>query len=59
MKMSYRVVIGDDALAQKYGRVDSLPTTLLIDRTGKIAVTYTGLVSKGSYEKEIMELLDK
>jgi peroxiredoxin len=57
MKMSYRIVIGDDALAEKYGGVDSLPTTFLIDREGKIAATHTGLIGKSTYEKEIAQLL--
>jgi peroxiredoxin len=56
-KMNYRVVIGDDALAQQYGGVDSLPTTFLIDHDGKIARSYMGLVAKSTYKKEIEELL--
>ena len=43
MKVNYRVVIGDDATAQAYGGVDSLPTTLLIDKQGKIAAIHLGL----------------
>jgi peroxiredoxin len=58
-QMNYRVAIVDDALTQKYGGIDSLPTTFLIDREGKIATIHAGLVSKNSYEKEIQELLAK
>jgi len=43
MKVNYRVVIGDDATTQKYGGVDSLPTTFLIDKQGKIAAIHIGL----------------
>ena len=57
MKMSYRIVIGNDALAKAYGGVDSLPTTFLIDRDGKIAATHTGLIGRSTYEKEIAQLL--
>ena len=57
MKMDYQVVIGNDALAQKYGGVDSLPTTFLVARDGTIAASHTGLVSKATYEKEIADLL--
>jgi cytochrome c biogenesis protein CcmG/thiol:disulfide interchange protein DsbE len=53
MGMNYRVLLGNDGVAKLYGGVDSLPTTLLIDRTGKIAQMHTGLVSKGTYEGEI------
>jgi peroxiredoxin len=58
-QMNYRVAIGDDTLAQKYGGIDSLPTAFLIDHEGKIAAIHTGLVSKSTYEKEIQELLPK
>src|ERR1700704_1697803 len=44
--VNYRVVIGNDATAQLYGGVDALPTTFLIDRTGKIAAVHVGLVPK-------------
>lgn len=56
-KVNYRVVVGDDPTAQLYGGVDSLPTTFLIDKEGKIAGVHIGLVSKGDYEKDILALL--
>jgi thiol-disulfide isomerase/thioredoxin len=56
-KMNYRVMIGDDEVAKKYGGVESLPTTLMIDRQGRVAATHVGLVSKSDYKKEIEELL--
>ena len=57
-KVNYRVVVGTEAVSTAYGGVESLPTTYLIDRDGKIAATHVGLVSKGDYEKEIVDLLD-
>jgi peroxiredoxin len=57
MSMNYRVLLGNDGVAKLYGGIDSLPTTLLIDRTGKIAQIHSGLVSKSTYEGEIQELL--
>jgi len=43
----YRVLLGDDAKAQRYG-IENLPDTVLIDRQGRVAVAYTaGLVDKG------------
>ena len=56
-KVNYRVLIGNDSVASSYGGVDSLPTTYLIDSTGKIASTHIGLVSKSDYENEINQLL--
>ena len=43
MKVNYRVVIGDDPTTQAYGGVDSLPTTFLIDKQGKIAAIHIGI----------------
>ena len=59
MHMSYRVMIGDDALVARYGGIESLPETLLIDREGRVAAKHIGLTSKGNYEQEIAELLRK
>jgi len=58
-KISYRIVIGDRALAQKYGGVASLPETLLIDRDGRIAARHAGIVGKSDYESEIVRMLEK
>jgi cytochrome c biogenesis protein CcmG/thiol:disulfide interchange protein DsbE len=56
-KINYPVVVGNDAVSHLYGTVDSLPTTFVIDREGKIASIHTGLVSKSSYAREIEGLL--
>jgi peroxiredoxin len=56
-KINYPVVIGNDEVSHLYSTVDSLPTTFIIDREGKIASTHVGLVSKNSYEREITGLL--
>jgi len=57
-KINYRVVMGDDSVATMYGGVDSLPTTFILDKDGKIASTHVGLVSKSDYENEIIQLLE-
>ena len=58
VKMNYRVAIGDDVMAQHYGGVESLPTSFLIDRDGKIAAVHVGLVSKSDYQRDIEHLLN-
>jgi len=55
--VNYRVVIGNDSTAQLYGGVDALPTTFLIDRTGKIAAVHIGLASKKDFEDGVDQLL--
>src|SRR5688500_8644402 len=56
-KVNYRVLLGTDSVAQLYGGVDSLPTSFLLDREGKIASAHVGLVSKSNYQNDIDQLL--
>jgi thiol-disulfide isomerase/thioredoxin len=56
-KMDYPVVVGNDQVSQSYGGIDSLPTTFIINRDGRVAFVHMGLVGKGTYEKEIRSLL--
>lgn len=58
-KVNYRVVVDDGAIAKQFGGVESLPTTLLIDRDGKIAAEHVGLTSKSTYQDQIAQLLEK
>jgi peroxiredoxin len=55
--VNYRVMVGDDPTAQSYGGVDALPTTFLIDRSGKIAAVHIGLTSKKEFQDGIEQLL--
>jgi peroxiredoxin len=57
ISMNYRVVIGNDQTAQLYGGVEALPTTFLIDRSGKIAAVHVGLASKKDFEDGVEQLL--
>jgi peroxiredoxin len=56
-KVNYRIVMGDETVGNLYGGIESLPTTFLIDREGRVAQTHIGLVSKKDYEMEIAHLL--
>jgi len=57
-KINYRILLGDDKVDHEYGGIDSLPTTFLIDRSGKIAAVHVG-IEKGKNElrDEIDQLL--
>jgi peroxiredoxin len=57
-KINYRVVVGNEETSQLYGGIDSLPTTFLIDRGGRIAAVHTGLIGKNEYKDEIVKLLE-
>jgi len=57
-KVNYRMMVGTDNLAQVYGAT-SLPTTFIIDKSGRIAATHVGLCSKGEYEADIKAVLNE
>ena len=58
-KINYRMLMGDEMVAQLYGGVDSLPTSFVLDREGKVAAAHVGLVSKSEYQNDIEKLLDQ
>ncbi len=57
-QVNYPVVVSTVEVEQKYGGVEALPVSFLIDREGRIANTHVGLVTKKTYEDEIRSLLD-
>jgi len=58
-KINYRILVGNEEVGARYGGVDSLPTTFLIDRTGRIATIHVGLeTSKQGFQNEIAKLLE-
>lgn len=57
LELNFPVVLGDDPLAEDFGGIRALPTTLVVNREGEVVFTHTGLVSRSTYEKEIEALL--
>jgi peroxiredoxin len=57
-KVNYRIVLGNDSVANSYGGIDSLPTTFVVDQDGKIVSSHVGLVNRDDYVKEIENLLN-
>jgi cytochrome c biogenesis protein CcmG/thiol:disulfide interchange protein DsbE len=57
-QINYRVMVGDDKLAQLYGAA-SLPTTFIIDKSGRIAATHVGICGKNEYEADIRAVLNE
>jgi hypothetical protein len=51
-------VIGNESLGKLYG-LNSMPMTLLIDRNGKVAASYTGVVDKHICETKLWTLLQE
>jgi peroxiredoxin len=54
--VNYPVVMADDGAMNAYG-IKALPATFLIDREGRIAAEYPGLVDKDDIERNIKTLL--
>jgi len=56
-RINYPVLIGNGEIAQAYGGVRSIPTTVLIDREGKIINSFTGLRPPEQWAQAIEKLL--
>ena len=54
--INYRVVIGDREVARLHAAT-SIPTTFILDRTGRIAVRHVGYCSKREFESDIRTVL--
>jgi peroxiredoxin len=57
-KINYRIVLGDDKTGDQYGGLEALPTTFVIDRSGRIASVHVGLASKKDFADAIEKLLE-
>jgi len=57
--INYPVVMGDGAMAAKFGGVEAIPTKFLVDREGKIVSRSVGGAEKADLEKLILPLLAK
>lgn len=57
MGITYALVMGNDEIADAFGGFDALPTTLLIDREGRIRHRKVGAMHHDEYEKLIKPLL--
>src|SRR5690349_1036442 len=55
-KVDYPILMGDDGITNRYS-VNALPVTYLIDRRGRIAATYVGVVDRANIEANIKTLL--
>jgi len=53
LAMSYPIVIGNDAAAEKFGGLFGFPTSILVSRDSKQIKRITGIISKDEISKEI------
>jgi cytochrome c-type biogenesis protein len=55
--MSYRIVLGTDDITTKFGGLLGMPTTFLINRDGKIAKKYIGILTESEITKDVQAQL--
>jgi peroxiredoxin len=56
--VNYSILMGDDDVTKAYA-IKALPVTYLLDRKGRIAAEYPGLVDKDDVERNIRILVDE
>jgi cytochrome c biogenesis protein CcmG/thiol:disulfide interchange protein DsbE len=56
MRVPYTVALPEPGSQMAYGMA-GVPTTILVDRMGRVAKTYVGAVRQGDFEKDVQELL--
>jgi peroxiredoxin len=55
--LDYPVLVGDDKVSKDYGDVEVVPTTFIIDKSGKVVQKIVGSRSKDDFLKMIKPLL--
>lgn len=58
MHMPYPVLIDGDSLSKPYGGLDAMPTSIFVDREGKIVAATMGITSKDDIEANIQKALN-
>ena len=58
-QVNYPVMLGTDEVTRRYDGVHSLPTTLIIDKFGRIAAMHAGLCRRAEYEGDIKTILNE
>jgi cytochrome c biogenesis protein CcmG/thiol:disulfide interchange protein DsbE len=52
----YQIILGNDAVSKAYG-IENMPDTFLIDRQGRVAAVYNGMVDKQNVEDNLRIML--
>ncbi len=56
-QMNYPVLVGTQDIAMKYGGIQGIPTTFIIDRSGTVVSKFEGYRPRQVFEDEIKKLL--
>ena len=55
--INYPVVLGNGEIAGKFSNFNAIPTTFIIDKSGKIVGEHTGVMTKSQLEAKVKPLL--
>ncbi len=55
--INYPVLLGNDEVSALYGGISGIPTTFIIDKSGKIVRRFEGFTERSVFEREIESLL--
>lgn len=58
-KINYPVMVGNETIADLFGGLKAVPTTIIIDRQGRVAATHIGLCQEREYEGDIQAVLNE
>jgi thiol-disulfide isomerase/thioredoxin len=57
--INYKVVYGDNDVVQKYGNIQAIPTSFIIDQKGNIVTSFVGLQRIETYKGYLNNLINK
>jgi peroxiredoxin len=57
--VNYPVVIGNDNVAREFGGLKSIPLSIVIDRSGRVAALHAGICRRDEYENDINRVLNE
>jgi len=58
MNIDYPVVMGNDDVVHAYGGIRAIPTTIIIDKEGKIIDRVIGFLDRQRFEDEVLEAMN-
>jgi cytochrome c biogenesis protein CcmG/thiol:disulfide interchange protein DsbE len=57
--VNYPVMLGNSEVAALFGGLQSIPLTVIVDRSGRIAAIHAGFCRKDEYESDLQVVLDE
>jgi len=58
LNIDYPVVLGNTDVVNAYGGIRAIPTTVIVDREGKIVDKVVGYMDRKKFEEEVLDLID-